>query len=175
MISTPIFIFTLAVVVVAAALVAWLMQKNAADARGQLQSANQELRRQLETADNKSQMLVDENTNLKAQHASASENARMLKARVEELNGELGRLQEEIRELDDVKDALDRDKAGLQAKLDAMTRTREQLEEESRSTFKLVAAELLNHSRKAINEEGKASLGVLLTPLKEQIDGLNKE
>ena len=175
MISTPIFIFTLAVVVVAAALVAWLMQKNAADARGQLQSANQELRRQLEMADNKSQMLVDENTNLKAQHASASENARMLKARVEELNGELGRLQEEIRELDDVKDALDRDKAGLQAKLDAMTRTREQLEEESRSTFKLVAAELLNHSRKAINEEGKASLGVLLTPLKEQIDGLNKE
>ena len=94
---------------------------------------------------------------------------------MEELNGELGRLQEEIKELDDVKDALDRDKAGLQAKLDAMTRTREQLEEESRSTFKLVAAELLNHSRKAINEEGKASLGVLLTPLKEQIDGLNKE
>ena len=74
-----------------------------------------------------------------------------------------------------MKDTLDREKATLEARLDAVTRTREQLEEESRSTFKLVAAELLNHSRKAMNEEGKTSLGQLLTPLREQIDGLNKE
>ena len=120
-------------------------------------------------------MLSDENANLKAQHAAASETARMLKERVEELNTSVTSLKDEIKQLDDVKDTLDREKATLEARLDAVTRTREQLEEESRSTFKLVAAELLNHSRKAMNEEGKTSLGQLLTPLREQIDGLNKE
>ena len=175
MISTPIFIITLAVVVVAAALVAWLLRKNATDARDRLNSANQELRQQLQAADGKTQMLSDENANLKAQHAAASETARMLKERVEELNTSVTSLKDEIKQLDDVKDTLDREKATLEARLDAVTRTREQLEEESRSTFKLVAAELLNHSRKAMNEEGKTSLGQLLTPLREQIDGLNKE
>ena len=175
MISTPIFIITLAVVVVAAALVAWLLRKNATDARDRLNSANQELRQQLKAADGKTQMLSDENANLKAQHAAASETARMLKERVEELNTSVTSLKDEIKQLDDVKDTLDREKATLEARLDAVTRTREQLEEESRSTFKLVAAELLNHSRKAMNEEGKTSLGQLLTPLREQIDGLNKE
>ncbi len=175
MISTSIFIITLAVVVVAAALVAWLLRKNATDARDRLNSANQELRQQLQAADGKTQMLSDENANLKAQHAAASETARMLKERVEELNTSVTSLKDEIKQLDDVKDTLDREKATLEARLDAVTRTREQLEEESRSTFKLVAAELLNHSRKAMNEEGKTSLGQLLTPLREQIDGLNKE
>lgn len=175
MISTPIFIIALAVVVVAAALVAWLLRKNATDARDRLNSANQELRQQLQAADGKTQMLSDENANLKAQHAAASETARMLKERVEELNTSVTSLKDEIKQLDDVKDTLDREKATLEARLDAVTRTREQLEEESRSTFKLVAAELLNHSRKAMNEEGKTSLGQLLTPLREQIDGLNKE
>jgi DNA recombination protein RmuC len=175
MITTPIFIITLAVVVVAAALVAWLLRKNATDARDRLNSANQELRQQLQAADGKTQMLSDENANLKAQHAAASETARMLKERVEELNTSVTSLKDEIKQLDDVKDTLDREKATLEARLDAVTRTREQLEEESRSTFKLVAAELLNHSRKAMNEEGKTSLGQLLTPLREQIDGLNKE
>lgn len=175
MISTPIFIITLAVVVVAAALVAWLLRKNATDASDRLNSANQELRQQLQAADGKTQMLSDENANLKAQHAAASETARMLKERVEELNTSVTSLKDEIKQLDDVKDTLDREKATLEARLDAVTRTREQLEEESRSTFKLVAAELLNHSRKAMNEEGKTSLGQLLTPLREQIDGLNKE
>ncbi len=175
MITTPIFIITLAVVVVAAALVAWLLRKNATDARDRLNSANQELRQQLQAADGKTQMLSDENANLKAQHAAASETARMLKERVEELNTSVTGLKDEIKQLDDVKDTLDREKATLEARLDAVTRTREQLEEESRSTFKLVAAELLNHSRKAMNEEGKTSLGQLLTPLREQIDGLNKE
>lgn len=175
MISTTIFIITLAVVVVAAALVAWLLRKNAADASDRLNSANQELRQQLQAADGKTQMLSEENANLKAQHAAASETARMLKERVEELNTSVTSLKDEIKQLDDVKDTLDREKATLEARLDAVTRTREQLEEESRSTFKLVAAELLNHSRKAMNEEGKTSLGQLLTPLREQIDGLNKE
>ena len=175
MISTPIFIITLAVVVVAAALVAWLLRKNATDASDRLNSANQELRQQLQAADGKTQMLSDENANLKAQHAAASETARMLKERVEELNTSVTSLKDEIKQLDDVKDTLDREKATLEARLYAVTRTREQLEEESRSTFKLVAAELLNHSRKAMNEEGKTSLGQLLTPLREQIDGLNKE
>ena len=175
MITTPIFIITLAVVVVAAALVAWLLRKNATDASDRLNSANQELRQQLQAADGKTQMLSDENANLKAQHAAASETARMLKERVEELNTSVTSLKDEIKQLDDVKDTLDREKATLEARLDAVTRTREQLEEESRSTFKLVAAELLNHSRKAMNEEGKTSLGQLLTPLREQIDGLNKE
>lgn len=175
MISTTIFIITLAVVVVAAALVAWLLRKNAADASDQLNSTNQELRQQLQAADGKTQMLSEENANLKAQHAAASETARMLKERVEELNTSVTSLKDEIKQLDDVKDTLDREKATLEARLDAVTRTREQLEEESRSTFKLVAAELLNHSRKAMNEEGKTSLGQLLTPLREQIDGLNKE
>ena len=175
MISTQIFIITIAVVVATAALVAWLLRKNALDAKKQLLNNNQELKQKLQDADGKAQMLTGENANLKAQHAAASETARMLKERVDELNTSVTNLKDEIKQLDDVKDSLDRDKATLQARLDAVTRTREQLEDDAKNTFKLVAAELLNHSRKAMNEEGKASLGQLLTPLKEQIDGLNKE
>ena len=99
----------------------------------------------------------------------------MQQLRIDELKSTVKKLTNELRELDDLKDSLDRDKAALTTRLEAVTRTREQLEEEARGTFKLIASELLNHSRKTMNEEGKTSLGQLLTPLKEQIDGLNKE
>ncbi len=163
------------VVLVLEAVVAWLMRKNAVDVSKQLKATNDDLRSQLQAADGKASMLTTENANLKAQHAEANATAHHLQSRVDELNSSISLMKEEIKQLDDLKDSLDRDKTELQTKLDAVTRTREQLEEESRSTFKLVAAELLNHSRKTMNEEGKQSLGQLLTPLKEQIDGLNKE
>ena len=163
------------VVLVLGAVVAWLMRKNAVDVSKQLKATNDDLRSQLQAADGKASMLTAENANLKAQHAEANATAHHLQSRVDELNSSISLMKEEIKQLDDLKDSLDRDKTELQTKLDAVTRTREQLEEESRSTFKLVAAELLNHSRKTMNEEGKLSLGQLLTPLKEQIDGLNKE
>ncbi len=163
------------VVLVLGAVVAWLMRKNAVDVSKQLKATNDDLRSQLQAADGKASMLTTENANLKAQHAEANATAHHLQSRVDELNSSISLMKEEIKQLDDLKDSLDRDKTELQTKLDAVTRTREQLEEESRSTFKLVAAELLNHSRKTMNEEGKLSLGQLLTPLKEQIDGLNKE
>lgn len=163
------------VVLVLGAVVAWLIRKNAVDVSKQLKATNDDLRSQLQAADGKASMLTAENANLKAQHAEANATAHHLQSRVDELNSSISLMKEEIKQLDDLKDSLDRDKTELQTKLDAVTRTREQLEEESRSTFKLVAAELLNHSRKTMNEEGKQSLGQLLTPLKEQIDGLNKE
>lgn len=106
---------------------------------------------------------------------AATEKVRMQQLRIDELKSTVKKLTYELRELDDLKDSLDRDKAALTTRLEAVTRTREQLEEEARGTFKLIASELLNHSRKTMNEEGKTSLGQLLTPLKEQIDGLNKE
>ena len=106
---------------------------------------------------------------------AATEKVRMQQLRIDELKSTVKKLTNELRELDDLKDSLDRDKAALTTRLEAVTRTREQLEEEARGTFKLIASELLNHSRKTMNEEGKTSLGQLLTPLKEQIDGLNKE
>ena len=106
---------------------------------------------------------------------AATEKVQMQQLRIDELKSTVKKLTNELRELDDLKDSLDRDKAALTTRLEAVTRTREQLEEEARGTFKLIASELLNHSRKTMNEEGKTSLGQLLTPLKEQIDGLNKE
>ena len=106
---------------------------------------------------------------------AATEKVRMQQLRIDELKSTVKKLTNELRELDDLKDSLDRDKAALTTRLETVTRTREQLEEEARGTFKLIASELLNHSRKTMNEEGKTSLGQLLTPLKEQIDGLNKE
>ena len=106
---------------------------------------------------------------------AATEKVRMQQLRIDELKSTVKKLTNELRELDDLKDSLDRDKTALTTRLEAVTRTREQLEEEARGTFKLIASELLNHSRKTMNEEGKTSLGQLLTPLKEQIDGLNKE
>ena len=106
---------------------------------------------------------------------AATEKVRMQQQRIDELKSTVRNLTNELRELDDIKDSLDRDKAALTTKLEAVTSTREQLQEEARGTFKLIATELLNHSRKTINEEGKVSLDQLLSPLKEQIDGLNKE
>ena len=99
----------------------------------------------------------------------------MQQQRIDELKSTVRNLTNELRELDNLKDSLDRDKAALTTKLEAVTSTREQLQEEARGTFKLIATELLNHSRKTMNEEGKVSLDQLLSPLKEQIDGLNKE
>lgn len=175
MITTSAFIFTIAVVVACAAIAAWLLRKNATTVASQLKSVNNELKQQLKEAEGKALMLMNENANVKAEHAAASETARMMSMRVDELTTEVSELNSEIKQLDDIKDSLDRDKATLKAKLDAVTRTREELEAESKQTFKLIAAELLNSNRKAINEEGKMSLGQLLTPLREQIDGLNKE
>ena len=175
MITTTIYLVSILVVLVLGAVVSWLMRKNAVDVSKQLKASNDDLRSQLQAADGKASILTTENANLKAQHAEAKATAHHLQSRVDELNSSISLMKEEIKQLDDLKDSLDRDKTELQTKLDAVTRTREQLEEESRSTFKLVAAELLNHSRKTMNEEGKQSLGQLLTPLKEQIDGLNKE
>ncbi len=108
-------------------------------------------------------------------NAAISQRAEFQLQRIAELNQETKLLRDELKSLDDAKDALDRDKAALTARLDALTLTREQLEQESRQTFKLIATELLNHSRKAISEEGKLGLDQLLTPLREQINGLNKE
>ncbi|MBR0024823.1 MAG: DNA recombination protein RmuC [Muribaculaceae bacterium] len=175
MITTPVFIITIAIVVLLAAIATWLVRKSATAMQRQLQANNQDLRQQLQSATGKAEMLMAENTNIKAQHAAASESARMMRLRVDELNASVEALNGEIKALDEVKDALDRDKASLQARLDAVTRTREQLEEESRQTFKVIAADLLSHSRKTMNEEGKQGLNQLLTPLREQIDGLNKE
>lgn len=106
---------------------------------------------------------------------AATEKVRMQQQRIDELKSTVRNLTNELRELDNLKDSLDRDKAALTTKLEAVTSTREQLQEEARGTFKLIATELLNHSRKTMNEEGKVSLDQLLSPLKEQIDGLNKE
>lgn len=175
MINTTIFIISILIVMALGAVVAWLVRKNVDNLNKQLKEGNQELRDKLQAADGKAQMLADENVNLKTQHATATETVRLQQERITELNDSIDNLKTEIKQLDDIKDALDRDKTELQTKLDAVTRTREQLEEESKQTFKLVAAELLNHSRKTMNEEGKTSIGQLLTPLKEQIDGLNKE
>lgn len=175
MVTTTIYIVSILVVLVLGAIVAWLMRKNAIALNKQLHQGNQDLKKQLQEAGGKVEKLSSENVNLKTQHATATEEARQLHMRVDELNESIARMKEEIKQLDDLKDALDRDKTELQTKLDAVTSTRERLEEESRNTFKLVAAELLNHSRKTMNEEGKTSIGQLLTPLKEQIDGLNKE
>ena len=175
MITTPVFVITIIAVALLAAVIAWLMRKNAMNIANQLQSSNQELKGQLKEAEEKAQLLITDNANIKALHATASENARIMQLRVEELNNSVSELNDEIKKLDELKDSLDRDKASLQARLDAVTLTREKLEEESKQTFKVVAAELLSHSRKTMNEEGKQSLDQLLNPLREQINGLNKE
>jgi len=175
MIQISIYIVSLVIVVILAAIVAWLLNRNATTVRHQLEAGNQELRKQLDEASGKTQILLDENTNLKTINATTSEQSRLRAERIMELNSKIDSLNNDIKQLDDLKDSLDRDKATLQAKLDSVTVTQQKLEEESRQAFKLVAAELLDSSRKAMNEEGKTSLGQLLTPLREQIDGLNKE
>ena len=113
MITTPVFIITIAIVVLLAAIATWLVRKSATAMQRQLQANNQDLRQQLQSATGKAEMLMAENTNIKAQHAAASESARMMRLRVDELNASVEALNGEIKALDDVKDALDRDKASL--------------------------------------------------------------
>ena len=175
MINISIFVITIVTVLLLALIIAWLMQRNHKSARQLLEAGNNELREQLHTAQGKAQMLIDENVNLKTQNAAAGEKVSLLQQRAMELNEKVEKLNGELKDLDDLKDRLDREKAALETKLESVTRTREQLEQESRQAFKLVAGELLDHSRKTMNEEGKLSLGQLLDPLREQIVGLNKE
>lgn len=175
MINISIFVITIVTVLLLALIIAWLMQRNHKSARQLLEAGNNELREQLHTAQGKAQMLIDENVNLKTQNAAAGEKVSLLQQRATELNEKVEKLNGELKDLDDLKDRLDREKAALETKLESVTRTREQLEQESRQAFKLVAGELLDHSRKTMNEEGKLSLGQLLDPLREQIVGLNKE
>ncbi|MBR5640097.1 MAG: DNA recombination protein RmuC [Muribaculaceae bacterium] len=175
MISVGIYIVSLLVVIVLAAVAAWLMSRNANEMRHHIESGNQELRKQLTTSEGRAQMLADENVNLKTRNAAIDQQVSLQQQRIDELSQDVDQLRGEIKALDEAKDALDREKAALATKLESVTRTREQLEQDSRQAFKLVAGELLDLSRKAMNEEGKQSLGQLLTPLREQITGLNKE
>lgn len=175
MIDISIYIISIIVVVALAAIVAWLIRRNANEMRRHIEAGNQELQKQLSSAEGKTQMLADENVGLKTHNAAIGQQVTLQQERINELTQDVEKLRNDIRELDEVKDALDREKAELATKLENMTRTREQLEQESRQAFKVVAGELLDMSRKAMNEEGKQSLGQLLNPLKEQITGLNKE
>lgn len=175
MINTTIYIITIVIVLGLATVIAWLMQRSHKATHRLLEQGNSQLKEQLNAAEGKAQMLVDENVNLRTLNAAASEKVSSLQTRTAELNEKIELMNIELKQLDDLKDSLDREKAALETKLESVTRTREQLEQESRQAFKLVAGELLDHSRKAMNEEGKLSLGQLLTPLREQITGLNKE
>ena len=175
MISLGIYIISLLVVIALAAVAAWLMRRNADEMRRHIEAGNQELRKQLTTSEGRAQMLADENVNLKTRNAAIDQQATLQLQRIDELLQDVEKLRSEIKELDDAKDALDREKAALATKLESVTRTREQLEQDSRQAFKIVAGELLDLSRKAMNEEGKESLGQLLAPLREQITGLNKD
>lgn len=175
MISLGIYIISLLVVIALAAVTAWLLHRNSAEMRRHIEAGNQELRKQLTTSEGRAQMLIDENVNIKTRNAAIEQQATLLQQRIDELSHDVEQLRGEIKDLDEAKDALDREKAALATKLESVTRTREQLEQDSRQAFKLVAGELLDLSRKAMNEEGKESLDQLLTPLREQITGLNKE
>ncbi len=175
MISVSLYIISLIVVIVLAAVAAWLMRRSADEMRRHIEASSQELRSQLTTSEGKAQMLSEENVNLKTSNAAFYQQTTLQQQRIDELSRNVDELRNEIKALDDAKDALDREKASLSTKLEDLTRTREQLEQDSRQAFKLVAGELLDLSRKAMTEEGKASLGQLLTPLREQITGLNKE
>lgn len=175
MISVGLYIVTLLVVIALAAVAAWIMHRNSAEMRRHIEAGNQELRKQLTTSEGRAQMIADENVNIKTRNAAIEQQATLLQQRIDELSLDVEKLRGEIKALDEAKDALDREKAALETKLESVTRTREQLEQDSRQAFKLVAGELLNLSRKTMNEEGKESLGQLLEPLREQIVGLNKE
>lgn len=175
MISLGIYIISLLVVIALAAVAAWLLHRNSAEMRRHIEAGNQELRKQLTTSEGRAQMLIDENVNIKTRNAAIEQQATLLQQRIDELSHDVEHLRGEIKDLDEAKDALDREKAALATKLESVTSTREQLEQDSRQAFKLVAGELLDLSRKAMNEEGKESLDQLLTPLREQITGLNKE
>lgn len=175
MISLGIYIISLLVVIALATVAAWLVHRNSAEMRRHIETGNQELRKQLTTSEGRAQMLADENVNIKTRNAAIEQQATLLQQRIDELSHDVEQLRGEIKTLDEEKDAIDREKAALATKLESVTRTREQLEQDSRQAFKLVAGELLDLSRKAMNEEGKESLDQLLAPLREQITGLNKE
>ncbi len=175
MISLSIYIISLLVVIALSAVAAWLVHRNSIEMRRHIEAGNQELRKQLTTSEGRAQMLADENVNIKTRNAAIEQQATLLQQRIDELSHDVKQLHVEIKTLDEAKDAIDREKAALATKLESVTRTREQLEHDSRQAFKLVAGELLDLSRKAMNEEGKESLGQLLAPLREQITGLNKE
>lgn len=175
MINIGIYIVSLLMVIALAAVAAWLIRRNADEMRRHIEAGNQELRKQLTTSEGRAQKLADENVNLKTHNAAINQQATLQQQRIDELCKDVEQLRGEIKTLDEAKDALDREKAALETKLESITRTREQLEQDSRQAFKLVAGELLDLSRKAMNEEGKVSLGQLLNPLREQITGLNKE
>lgn len=175
MISVGIYIASLLVVIAVAAVAGWVMRRSATDMRHHIESSCQELRKQLATSQGRAEMLAKENVNLKTQNAATTQQATLLRERINELTKDVEQLRGEIKVLDEAKDALDREKAALTTKLESVTLTRHELEQDSRQAFKLVAAELLDLSRKAMNEEGKQSLGQLLAPLREQITGLNKE
>ena len=175
MISLGLYIISLLVVIALAAVATWLMRHSDAEMRRHIEDSCQELRKQLTTSEGRAQMLADENVNLKTQNAATTQQATLLRQRIDELSHDVEQLRGEIKVLDEAKDALDREKTALTTKLEGVTLTRQQLEQDSRQAFKLVAAELLDLSRKAMNEEGKESLGQLLAPLREQITGLNKE
>ena len=175
MISVGIYIASLLVVIAVAAVAGWVMRRSATEMRHHIESSCQELRKQLATSQGRAEMLAKENVNLKTQNAATTQQATLLRERIDELTHDVEQLRGEIKVLDEAKDALDREKAALTTKLESVTLTRHELEQDSRQAFKLVAAELLDLSRKAMNEEGKQSLGQLLAPLREQITGLNKE
>ena len=175
MIGVGLYIISLLVVIALAAVAAWLTRRSADEMRHHIEAGNQELRKQLTTSEGRAQMLADENVNLKTRNAAVEQQAMSLQQRVDELSRDVDLLRGEIKTLDEAKDSIDREKAALETKLESVTRTREQLEQDSRQAFKIVAGELLDLSRKAMNEEGKESLGQLLAPLREQITGLNKE
>ncbi len=175
MISLGLYIISLLVVIALAAVATWFKRHSDAEMRRHIEDSCQELRKQLTTSEGRAQMLADENVNLKTQNAATTQQATLLRQRIDELSQDVEQLRGEIKVLDEAKDALDREKTALTTKLEGVTLTRQQLEQDSRQAFKLVAAELLDLSRKAMNEEGKESLGQLLAPLREQITGLNKE
>lgn len=175
MIDISIYIITIIVIVALAAVVAWLLQRNANEMRRRIEMDSIELEKKLSTAEGKAQMLADENVNLKTRNAAIDQQSTLQQQRIDELSQDVEKLRDEMKILDDAKDAIDREKAALETKLENVTRTREQMEQESRQAFKIVASELLDLSRKAMTEEGKESIGQLLNPLREQITGLNKD
>lgn len=175
MIDISIYIISIIVIVVLAAVVAWLLQHNANEMRRRIESGSKELEKKLSNAEGKAQMLANENVNLKTRNAAIDQQSTLQKQRIDELTQDVEKLRGEMKLLDDAKDAIDREKTALETKLENITRTREQMEQESRQAFKIVASELLDQSRKAMTEEGKVSIGQLLNPLREQITGLNKD
>lgn len=175
MVNTATFIIVLALVIALAMVMSWMLRHNMKAQQQLLEDGNKQLQAQLSQEQEKSQMLVSDNAALRELNAATTEKVNALQNRATELNGTIEQLNNELKRLDDIKDALDREKTALATKLENVTRTREQLEDESRQAFKAVASELLDTSRKKMNEEGKTSLDQMLNPLRDQITGLNRE